>query len=164
MTKYSLADAQQAHKLFAQSVVSPEFFRSDTYLRQQNRANWVGVNPLLREWSNLFLEMAKSRNLPLYVHSAMRTMSQQALLVQKGVSLTPNSKHLKGEAVDIVHSLYHWKVNPDEWQAYSVLGFLALDRLNNRLKAVDKIGLQWGGHWTRFYDPAHWELKPYKAK
>ena len=142
---------------------APNFMRTDAYLKQWDRADWQHVDRRLMRWSALFIEYARKRNIPLYVHSAYRTREEQQLLLSRNVTRTLHSAHRIGEAVDIVHGVYHWDMTPQEWRFLQVIGNRALDRVNATLKKADKLELTWGGNWS-FYDPAHWQITDYKTR
>ncbi|AXF52650.1 MAG: hypothetical protein [Microviridae sp.] len=145
---------------------APNFMLTDSFARQWDRADWQHVDPRLMRWSALFIEYARKRQIPLYVHCAMRTEAEQADAVARKVSKTPypRSGHNIGEAVDIVHGVYHWDMSRQEWNMLGVLGRLALDRLNATLPKVQQLQLTWGGDWSDPWDPAHWEISDYKAR
>lgn len=150
----------------ARLSVHPSFFTSLPYLRQSERADWQHANPVLTRWAALFVEYARKRNIPLYVHTAFRGRDDQERLVRSGVSLAPfpRSAHNIGEAVDIVHSAFHWQLSKQEWLLLSVLGFRALDVINSTLRKEDRLSLSWGGHFRSLYDPAHWEITSYRQR
>ena len=153
------------------------FLDTTPYLTQMHKADWQQCDPRLMRWAALFCELARKRGVPLYVHSAFRTEAQQAALVAKGHSKTPypRSAHNNGEAVDIVHGVFHWTLTKQEWALLGVLGRLALDRVNSSIHRpkrlpsgvnplhYEKLALDWGGDWS-FYDPAHWQISTYRAR
>ena len=145
---------------------APNFIGSTGHLSQWDRADWAYVDLRLAYWAALFQEAARKRGIPLYVHNALRYKSEQDDLVRRGVSRTkyPNSAHNIGEAVDIVHGLFHWEMSRQEWALLGVLGKLALERVNAQLPKDRKLHLTWGGDWKSFWDPAHWEISDYKAR
>lgn len=144
---------------------APAFMRSNAFLRQWDRADWQQVDPRLMKWAAMFIEEARKRGIPIYAHTAFRTEAEQAELVRTGRSKAayPRSAHNNGEAVDVVHGVFHWDLTKEEWALLHVLGLRVLDRLNATLKKADKLELVWGGHW-RFYDPAHWEIAGYRDR
>lgn len=148
-----------------QRLRAPHFLLSDQHMKQWDRADWQFVDPRLMRWAALFVELARKRGIPLYVHSAFRTEAEQARAVADGHSRTPypRSAHNSGEAVDIVHGVYHWTLTKQEWSMLHVLGLRAVDLVNRDLKKVDHLVLTWGGSWS-FYDPAHWEIADYRAR
>uniref|UniRef100_UPI0025ED276C M15 family metallopeptidase n=1 Tax=uncultured Sphingomonas sp. TaxID=158754 RepID=UPI0025ED276C len=145
---------------------APLHFKSEAYMRQVRRADWSFCDVRLVVWAAQFQMMAKQREIPLYVHAALRSKAVQDAHRRNGTSKVkyPNSAHNIGEAVDVVHGTYHWDLNKAEWNLLHALGRLALDRVNTRLKAADKLSLTWGGHFKTLYDPAHWEISDYRHR
>lgn len=145
---------------------APLHFKNEAYMRQVRRADWSFCDVRLLVWAAQFQLMAKERDIPLYVHTALRSKALQNELRRKGMSKAkyPLSAHNIGEAVDVVHGTYHWDLNKAEWDLLHVLGRLALDRVNSRLPAGDKLSLTWGGHFKTLYDPAHWEISDYRHR
>lgn len=145
---------------------APRFMGTNANLLQWDRADWQYTDPRLMRWAALFIEYARKRSIPLYVHSAFRTEEEQRDLVRRGVSRTPypTSAHNIGEAVDIVHGVYHWEMTRQEWAMLGVLGERALDRINAGARKADRLHLTWGGNWPRFWDPAHWEITDYRSR
>lgn len=145
---------------------APSFIGSTPQLKQFDRADWLHVDHRLMYWSALFQEMAKKRGIPLYVHSALRGKAEQDRAVAAGNSKAayPSSAHNIGEAVDIVHGVFHWEMSRQEWALLHVLGRLALERVNARLNKDDKLSLTWGGDFKSLYDPAHWEITDFRTR
>lgn len=149
---------------------SPRYFLTGAYLVHGEKADWQHVDVRLMRWAALFVEYARKRNVPLYVHTAYRTDAEQARLKAAGRSKAgPGlSAHNIGEAVDVVHGVLHWDMTPGEWAWVSVLGKAALRRVNATLKAHEKLELVWGGPdgpSDRFkWDPAHWEVSDFRAR
>ena len=82
--------------------------------------------------------------IPLTVSSSRRTQAEQRELVRTGRSKTLRSRHLTGEAFDVdVHGFDRSAV--PKWWWYG-LGQLAAP-----------LGLRWGGNFSGFWDPAHFE-------
>lgn len=153
-----------------QRLQAPSYFTGPAYLTHGEKADWQMVDRRLMLWAARVCEMGRRRGIPLYVHSAFRTKAEQEALLQRGVTKAPwpRSAHCIGEAVDIVHGVYHWQLTPQEWQFLAVLGRLALDRLNATLPKRDKLALNWGGddgpRDTFRWDPAHWEIQDYRIR
>lgn len=145
---------------------APSQFLKEGYLAQSERADWRDCDPRLIRWAALFVEYARKRGIPLYVHCALRPEAEQAKLKAAGRSKAsyPRSAHNIGEAVDIVHSVFHWDMTPQEWLFLRTLGELALNRVNSTLKAADKLSLTWGGTFKGLYDPAHWEITDFRSR
>lgn len=144
---------------------APAFMRTNGFLKQWDRADWQYVDPRLMYWASLFIEYARKRGIPLYVHTAFRTHAEQDRLKRNGRSRAtyPRAPHCIGEAVDIVHGVYHWEMSEQEWKLLHMLGLRALERVNAQLSEANKLRLTWGGSW-RFYDPAHWEITDWRAR
>lgn len=145
---------------------APVHFHSDSYLRQQERADWAQVDPRLMFWSAHLCEALRRRHIPLYVHTALRDRAEQDRVVSAGHSKAryPSSAHNIGEAVDIVHGVHHWDLTLAEWAALEVLGRLSLDKVNAYLPAKRKLRLAWGGTFKGLYDPAHWEIEDFRSR
>lgn len=145
---------------------APRHFLTDGFLRQHDRADWQHVDRRLMRWAAVFTELARKRGIPLYVHCALRTEAEQAKVNHAGNSkaLYPRSAHNIGEAVDIVHGVFHWDLTRQEWSMLHVLGRRALDLVNRDLKKVDQLHITWGGDFKSLYDPAHWEITDYRAR
>lgn len=155
---------------------APFFILSEPSLRQWERADWQHVDRRLMRWSALFTELARKRGIPLYTHCAFRSEAEQEKAYAGGFSKAryPNSAHNIGEAVDVVHGVYHWSLSKQEWALLHVLGLRALDLVNAGLPAADKLvngrlvqgklSLTWGGHFKGLSDPAHWEVSDYRKR
>lgn len=73
----------------------------------------------------------------------LRTQSEQAELVARGLSKTMNSKHLTGKAVDLAPYPIDWN---DTKRFYYFAGMVMA------LAAEMGIKLRWGGNWDMDYD------------
>lgn len=134
---------------------NPPRIASEALLRQHARADWQQVDPRVRRFAAVLIEAARKQNIPLYVHTAFRSPEMQTEMFKKGRSKArpPVAAHVRGAAVDIVHSNFHWEMSKSEWAYIGKLGLDIASRLN--------LPIEWGGTWS-FYDPAHWELKQWK--
>lgn len=151
----------------------PGHFTTNADLRNHGRADWQGVDIRVKEFAARFIEEARKRGIPLYVHCAYRTKAEQNEAWARGNSRLqwPNAPHCKGLAVDIVHSVRHWDLSQAEWDYLRWLGHEVLRRINDQRKKEDRIFLTWGGDWDgdgdihdqRLYDPAHWEIAGWKT-
>lgn len=148
-----------------EALKAPGHFKTAAWLKQIKRANYLYCDPRLMVWASTLVHMAMKRDIPLYVHTALRDADEQNKLKAQGNSkaVYPHSAHNIGEAVDIVHGTVHWNMTEQEWRMIGVLGNLALDRVNSNLSRDHKLKLEWGGKWT-FYDPAHWEVSDYRSR
>lgn len=145
---------------------APNFLLSEAHIRQGERADWQHADRRLLRWAAVFVELARMRGIPLYAHCAFRTEAEQAKVNSSGNSKAayPRSPHNIGEAVDIVHGVYHWTLTPDEWAFLAVVGWRAIDLVNRDLKKVDQLQLTWGGTFKTLWDPAHWEITDYRTR
>ena len=96
---------------------------------------------------------------PFIVTEGMRSRERQAQLVAIGASLTMNSRHLTGHAVDLAY----WLDDGDgtveqgeirwDWPLYQQIG-AALKTAARELG----VAIIWGGDWPSFRDGPHVEL------
>jgi len=135
----------------------------------------VGVNSALVAVVERAIELTSQ---DFTVHDGMRTVEEQRILVAKGASQTMNSKHLTGNAVDLVpyiNGKLRW-----EWDPIYVI-CLAV----RKAAREQGVAIRWGGAWNinltestdlpenlvkvyvtsrkakgkrAFTDGAHWEL------
>ena len=154
----------------------PTFAQTRGFLAQHERADWQGVDLMLRLWACKFVQIARKRyGIPLYVQCAYRGKRLQDDLYKQGTSKArfPNSAHNRGAAVDIVHSVHHWQLSPQEWIFLGKIGRAACGSINAYRprdvydKPLPPLELEWGGDWRRNadgigWDPAHWEIKHWK--
>lgn len=147
-------------------LAAPNFILSEAHIRQGERADWQHCDRRLMRWASVFVELARKRGIPLYVHCAFRTEAEQADMINRGVSRAryPHSAHNVGEAVDIVHGVYHWTLTKQEWALLHLLGRRALDLVNRDLPKARRLDLNWGGEFRSLYDPAHWEISDYRSR
>lgn len=145
---------------------APVHLKSTSYMRQRLRADWAHCDPRLMWWAAHFCNEAAKRQIPLYVHCALRSRAEQDRVFKAGHSKAryPSSAHNIGEAVDIVHGTFHWDMTRQEWAFLHALGQRSLDRVNANLPAARKLSLRWGGSFASLYDPAHWEVADYRSR
>ena len=89
--------------------------------------------------------------IPFNVDEGLRTAEQEAAFVAAGKSQTMNSRHLTGDAVDLVAVIGGRAVWDEKY--YNMID-------NAMLKASMELNipLVWGGSWMKFKDLDHWEL------
>ena len=118
-------------------------------LSRRSLDRMAGVHPKLVE----VVKLAITRSpLDFSITEGLRTIERQRELVKAGKSKTMNSRHLKGEAVDIC-ILIDGKAN---W-----------DLRNYRLVAdtfkacAHELGVAvtWGGDWQSFVDGPHFQIE-----
>jgi peptidoglycan L-alanyl-D-glutamate endopeptidase CwlK len=86
------------------------------------------------------------------VLEGMRTKSRQRSLFTKGSSMTMNSRHLTGHAVDLgayVDGEVKW-----DWPLYHRIA-----KAMNEAALELKVDLDWGGDWKSFPDGPHFQLR-----
>ena len=110
------------------------------------------LSPRFRPLAFEFLARCMEQNIPVRIIDTLRTPEEQADYIAKGVSWTPHSKHLTGDAIDVCPYVV--------WQA-SGANKLAWDSSHPTWKRLGEIGealgLRWGGRWKQ-RDMGHFEL------
>lgn len=109
------------------------------------------LSPRFRPLAVELLARLTEAGIPVLIVDTLRTPEEQAVNIRKGVSWTVNSKHLTGDAIDIVpyrqFELYgpdklQWESDDPIWQKIGVIG--------------ESLGLRWGGRW-KVKDMGHLE-------
>ena len=109
------------------------------------------LSPRFRPLAFELLARCVEQNIAVRIIDTLRTPEEQADNISRGVSWTPHSKHLTGDAID----LCPYKV----WQCGGAnkLSWDASDPNWQRLGAIgEAIGLRWGGRWKQ-RDLGHFE-------
>lgn len=116
-------------------------------LGDRSTKNLVGVNADLVKVVKRALELSP---VDFTVIEGLRTKERQAELMKQGFTRTLNSRHIIGEAVDIVPLPVDWK-NPKPF------GLVA----EAMKKAADELGVKitWGGSWKSFVDLPHYQIE-----
>jgi hypothetical protein len=128
---------------------------SDTHmLKLHNRANWYCAQTPIRHFTYLYITELQKRGIPMYAHTVLRGSELQAQLRAKGLSNLKDGPHQRGCAVDIVHAYYHWNCNEDFWFYVGSIGEQIIRKHN--------LPIEWGGRWTKLWDPAHWQIENWK--
>lgn len=107
-----------------------------------------GVHPDLVKIVKRAIEVTK---VDFGVTEGLRTYSRQKQLVSEGKSLTMNSRHLTGHAVDLV-AYVDGKVSWETTQ-YKLIN----DAMQQAAKELG-IPIVWGGSWKTLVDGPHFEL------
>lgn len=153
-----------------ENVKRPWSVSSNTLLEQHQRANWNGVDERLQLWAGLYMLTLRKMGVPMFAHNALRTPVEQKLLFERKVSQNPGpvAPHVRGYAVDIIHSTLGWDMSEDEWK---YLGKIGKECARLLPPGPDII---WGGDWDndgipvgddedeRFWDPAHWQVDKWR--
>lgn len=140
-----------SHGAAAAGLVDRVALESATYHRLERRADREGVHPHLAAFYLRFIKELKTRGIPMYFHSGLRSDEEQNVLFKKGVTKARagQSPHNHGMAFDLVHWKRQWDLTPMEWAVIGAIGKEVARKMNLKIR--------WGGDW-KFYDPAHWEL------
>lgn len=142
------------HKTVQQYKVDPEKMNNRVMLTLHQRADVYGAPLELREFSRLFMSALRKRDIPVYVHSCWRSPELQQKLYSEGKTTLRSGAHQRSAAVDIVHGYFHWRLDPDMWRYMGLIG--------EHIIRQNAFKIEWGGRWSTFPDPAHWQMKNWK--
>jgi peptidoglycan L-alanyl-D-glutamate endopeptidase CwlK len=122
-------------------------------LSTRSRARLIGVHPDLVR----VVERAITVTLVDFsVVEGVRTLAKQAEYFRKGKSMTMNSRHLTGHAVDLAPWMMVDGKMTIDWN--SDAGWEALaDAMKSSAYALS-VPITWGGDWRHFVDKPHFEL------
>ena len=118
-------------------------------LSARSRARLIGVHP------DLVRVVERAIGVTIFdfcVVEGVRTLAKQAEYFRKGKSMTMNSRHLTGHAVDLAP----WVNGTIEWNSDAAWEGIA-DAMKSSAHDMS-IPLTWGGDWQRFVDKPHFEL------
>ncbi len=116
---------------------------------QRSEKNLAGVKPQLVAVVRRALELS---DVDFGITEGLRTEERQKQLVAEGKSQTMNSRHLTGNAVDVVAyvgSAISW-----DWPLYEQIA-----RAFKQAAAELGIAIEWGGDWKTLKDGPHFQLK-----
>ena len=114
---------------------------------ERSERNLKGVNPDLVR----VVRRAYQINSGFVVTEGLRTLARQRQLVAAGASMTMDSRHLTGKAVDLM-ALVNGKGRWD-WPLYAKLA-----NLMKQAATLENVDIEWGGDWKRFKDGPHFQL------
>lgn len=117
----------------------------------RSERNLMGVHADLVKVVRKTYEDWRSTGGDLIVTEGVRSKERQAQLMAAGASMTMDSRHLTGHAIDLAVKIggkVDWS-----WPPFHRLGMLM--KSNARLLDVPIV---WGGDWTTFKDGPHFEL------
>lgn len=129
-------------------VAALDEMRGDEGLRVLN-VTGIAVSETLRELPVQMAYYSRGRMIPMDVKAMYRAAGLYAIKddeCKKAVTWTLESKHLKGEAVDIVPTragVYWWNAPAAVWDRIGEIG--------------ERHGLTWGGRWKNS-DCPHFEM------
>lgn len=111
----------------------------------------IDLSPRFRPLAYELLAKCTEAGIAVMVVDTLRTPTEHAANLAKGVSWTKNSKHLTGDAIDICPYSTWDAHGPDKLQ------WDAADPVWNKIGAIgESVGLRWGGRWAQ-KDLGHFE-------
>lgn len=116
---------------------------------QRSEKNLTGVKPQLVAVVRRALALS---DVDFGITEGLRTKERQKQLVAEGKSQTMNSRHLTGDAVDVVAyvgSTISW-----DWPLYEKIA-----RAFKQAAAELGVAIEWGGDWKTLKDGSHFQLK-----
>lgn len=125
-------------------------------LGEKSLANLQGVHPDLVRVVRRAIQISP---VDFRVNEGRRTIERQRQLVKAGASMTMNSRHIHGFAVDLIPLVdldKDGKIETEEmfhWPLYPILA-------KAMKQAAKELGvpLEWGGDWRKFKDGPHFQL------
>ena len=110
--------------------------------------NLVGVHPDLQL---VMYHAIVNSPLDFSITEGRRTMDRQKELINAGASMTINSRHLTGHAVDV--AVFIGREVRWDWPLYTKLA----EHIKQTAKNL-QIPIEWGGDWKSFKDGPHYQL------
>lgn len=117
----------------------------------RSERNLLGVHADLVKVVRKTYDDWRSTGGDLIVTEGVRSPARQAELMKAGASMTMNSRHLTGHAVDLAIKIggqIDWS-----WPPFHRLGML----MKSNARGLE-VPIVWGGDWTTFKDGPHFEL------
>lgn len=147
--------AQEADPLAG--IRNSAFMLTERYRDQNGRADRDGAHPEIVAFEKAMRKAMAKIYVPVFAHNMVRDAAHQNALYVQGVTKAKagQSPHNYGLAVDIVHSTKAWDMTPEQWAIFGHVG--------KELALRHGIPIIWGGDWTSFPDPAHWEIANWKS-
>ena len=129
------------------------FMRWNSDPIRNHQSNLDGVVPELRKVVRKAEKLAEEAGIRFVIGSGKRTPEQQAEAVRMGWSLTHNSKHLGGTAIDL------WILDSRNSVTFDNVALAnALALLVKRAATEVGVNIAWGGDNKLFIDRPHFEL------
>jgi len=116
-------------------------------LGNRSKLNLISVNADLVRVVNRAIEITE---VDFTVIEGLRTKERQAQLFATGNTRTMNSRHIVGQAVDVVPY-------PVDWNDTARFRLVA-KAMKQAAKELD-VKLTWGGDWKSFVDMPHYQIE-----
>jgi peptidoglycan L-alanyl-D-glutamate endopeptidase CwlK len=116
----------------------------------RSQSNLVGVHPDLASVAIKALEYSA---VDFSITEGLRSKARQQQLFNERKSMTLNSRHIDGHAIDVA-AIIDGQVNW-HWAHYEAIA-VAFDKASKELS----VPVEWGGNWAHFKDGPHFQL-PY---
>lgn len=130
--------------------------------RVKEAANYFGVHPEIVSFFKAMRYECEKRGITVKAHEFYRSGERQNQLFEKKVTKARagESPHQYGCAVDIISTEHGWNMTKKEWDIVCAIGYEVARK--KKLRIIN--GSDWGkpNEHTRFWDPAHWELKRWR--
>lgn len=123
------------------------------HLGKSSLAKLATVHPDLQALTRRAIEIT---TVDFTVFEGARTLERQKALVASGASRTLRSRHLTGDAVDLVPWL-------DGRPVWDVAACRQIAAAMKQASAELQIPVEWGGDWKGFFDGPHFQ-RPWSAK
>lgn len=123
------------------------------HLGKSSLAKLAEVHPDLQRLVTRAIELSP---VDFCVFEGIRTLERQKALVASGKSRTLKSRHLTGDAVDLVP----WIGGKPVWEVDSCRKIAGAMKLSS---AELGIPIEWGGDWAGFFDGPHFQ-RPWGSK
>ena len=149
-------------------MVNREFLTSEKHVDQHRRAVRAGAYPAILEFEKVFIRRMAKLGVPFHASEVYRTPDRQNDLHALGHSKAKagQSPHQFGLAADLIHSVKGWALDERQWKLVGHVGKEAARSCGllepERGPRKGRVYIEWGGDWD-FYDPAHWQVKGWKA-
>lgn len=149
-------------------MVNRDFLASEKHVHQHRRAIRAGAHPAILEFEKVFIRRMAKQGVPFHASEVYRTPDRQNELFKLGNSKAKagQSPHQFGLAVDLIHSVNGWALDERQWALVGHIGKEAARSCGLLEPDKPRKGggpyIEWGGDWS-FYDPAHWQVKGWKA-
>lgn len=133
-----------------------DFLLSHKHCEQHWRAEREGSHEKIDLFERRFISRMRKLGIPMFAHCVVRSHAEQERLFaeKRTKARGGESAHNYGMAIDLIHGVKGWDLSEKAW---ALVGHIGLE-----IATLNSIKLVWGGDWA-FYDPAHFELKDWKA-